>query len=243
MTAMERTPFINYAHRGASAYAPENTLAAFYLGWQMGANGIETDVQQTRDGVLVLFHDDTLRRVVGRPEAVRDLTYAELLTLNFGAPMGERYQGERIPTLEEFLRHFGGKGLHFAIEIKQLGVEEGTLRLIDRYITRDRVIVTSGIWQALVNTRSLDADIRLGFLAKELNDELLINARRDGVFQICPKADSLTPAWNDRLRAEGFSVRAWGIDSETTMRRMLDLRVDGMTINFPDVLSRAMLRT
>ena len=108
--------FINYAHRGASAYAPENTLAAFYMGWQMGANGIETDVQRTKDGVLVLFHDNELMRIAGRPEAIHDLTYAELLQIDFGLPTGERFKGERIPTLEEFLRHFGGKALHFAIE-------------------------------------------------------------------------------------------------------------------------------
>ena len=98
--------FINYAHRGASAYAPENTLAAFYMGWQMGANGIETDVQRTKDGVLVLFHDNELMRIAGRPEVIHDLTYAELLQIDFGLPTGERFKGERIPTLEEFLRHF-----------------------------------------------------------------------------------------------------------------------------------------
>ena len=57
--------FVNYAHRGASAYAPENTLASFYLGCQMGANGVETDVQRTKDGVLVLFHDNDLMRIAG----------------------------------------------------------------------------------------------------------------------------------------------------------------------------------
>ena len=146
--------FINYAHRGASAYAPENTLAAFYMGWQMGANGIETDVQRTKDGVLVLFHDNELMRIAGRPEAIHDLTYAELLQIDFGLPSGERFKGERIPTLEEFLRHFGGKDLHFAIEIKEHGVEEETLRLIHQYCRQDHVIITTGIWDAITAVRS-----------------------------------------------------------------------------------------
>ena len=83
--------FINYAHRGASAYAPENTLAAFYMGWQMGANGIETDVQRTKDGVLVLFPDNELMRIAGRPEAIHDLIYVELLQIELGLTTGERF--------------------------------------------------------------------------------------------------------------------------------------------------------
>ncbi len=232
--------FINYAHRGASHYAPENTFSSFYLGWQMRANGIETDVQRSKDGVLVLFHDDDMMRVANRPQAIHDFTYEELLQIDMGAHMGERFRGEKIPTLEEFLRHFGAKPLHFAIEIKELGVEEKTLALIGRYCRRENVVITSGIWQALTNVRSLDPEIRLGYLAGDLNDELLAAAKRDGIGQICPRASALTEAWNARLRGEGFSVRPWGIGDEQTMQRMLDMRVDGMTINFPDVLQRAL---
>ena len=66
--------FINYAHRGASTYCPENTMLSFYTGVQMGANGIETDVQRTKDGILVLFHDDTITRVTGKEGSVADYT-------------------------------------------------------------------------------------------------------------------------------------------------------------------------
>lgn len=232
--------FINYAHRGASQYAPENTFSSFYLGWQMGANGIETDVQRTKDGMLVLFHDDDMMRIAGRPQAIHDFTYEELLQIDMGVHKGERFMGEKIPTLEEFLRHFGAKPLYFAIEIKAMGVEKDTLSLINRYCRRDRVVITSGIWEALVSTRKLDSDIRLGYLAKTLDEKLLADAKQSGIGQLCPKASLLTKAWNERLRREGFSVRPWGIDNEETMRRMLDLQVDGMTINFPDVLQRAL---
>lgn len=228
--------FINYAHRGASAYAPENTLASFYLGWQMGANGIETDVQRSADGVLVLFHDDNLMRIAGLPMAIHDLTYAELLALDLGKGKDEKYAGERIPTLEEFLRHFGGKELHFAIEIKEEGVEAETLEMIRRYGCRERIIITSGIWRALQTVHALEPDMPLGYLAKSLNPALLEEAKKNGIGQICPKASILTEEWNRTLREAGFSVRAWGIDSSETMRRMLAMKVDGMTIDFPDVL-------
>ena len=199
--------FINYAHRGASAYAPENTLAAFYMGWQMGANGIETDVQRTKDGVLVLFHDNELMRIAGRPEAIHDLTYAELLQIDFGLPTGERFKGERIPTLEEFLRHFGGKDLHFAIEIKEHSVEEETLRLIHQYCRQDHVIITTGIWDAITAVRALDPDMRVGYLCKYLSDSLVESAKQAGVFQLCPKA-SIPDQGMERQAAQRGLLRA-----------------------------------
>ena len=91
--------FINYAHRGASTYCPENTMLSFYTGVQMGANGIETDVQRTKDGILVLFHDDLIKRVTGKEGSIADYTYEELRSfdVNTGA------LSDKIPTFEEFL--------------------------------------------------------------------------------------------------------------------------------------------
>ena len=133
------------------------------------------------DGVLVLFHDNELMRIAGRPEAIHDLTYAELLQIDFGLPTGERFKGERIPTLEEFLRHFGGKDLHFAIEIKEHGVEEETLRLIHQYCRQDHVIITTAIWDAITAVRALDPDMRVGYLCKYLSDSLVESAKQAGV--------------------------------------------------------------
>ena len=75
---MNHSSFVNYAHRGASEYLPENTLLAFYTGIYMGANGKKTDVQKTKDGILVLFHDDTLMRVTGQSGSIADYTFAQL---------------------------------------------------------------------------------------------------------------------------------------------------------------------
>ena len=95
--------FINYAHRGASEYAPENTFLSFYTGMMMGANGIETDVQQTRDGVLVLFHDDTILRLTGAEGSIQDYTLAELQQFTFEKD-GLK---DKIVVFEDFLRLFG----------------------------------------------------------------------------------------------------------------------------------------
>lgn len=234
--------FINYAHRGASSYAPENTLPAFELGITMGANGLETDVRRTKDGILVLFHDNDLMRICGRPEAVCDLTYEQLLGLDLGIHKGEAYRGVQILTLEQFLQHFAGKNLQFAIELKETGIEEETLSLIHRYSCSDRTIITSGIWQSLKNTHAIDPQMPLGYLAKQLNDRLLTQAKECGITQICPRASLLTKDWNQKLRSRDFSVRPWGVDSKDLMEQMLALNVDGMTVNFPDLLAAALTR-
>ena len=113
--------FIVYAHRGASEYAPENTMSSFYLGLQQGANGIETDIRRTKDGVLVLFHDRTLERVVGIEGTIGDYTYAELMKLRVKNAHTETE--DVIIAFEDFLRYFGFRDLHFAIELKDADVE------------------------------------------------------------------------------------------------------------------------
>ena len=107
---------INYAHRGASEYAPENTLSSFYLGLLQGANGIETDVQRTKDGVLVLFHDKTLDRVTDGAGELSDYTLEELRMVKiYGNSTTGFY--DRIVTLREFLEKFSSYDINFAIEL------------------------------------------------------------------------------------------------------------------------------
>ena len=117
--------FVVYAHRGASEYAPENTLSSFYLGIHMGANGIETDVRRTKDGVLVLFHDKNLERVIGCEGSVADNTYAELLQMRVRNVKTDTQ--DLIVTFEDFLRYFSFRDLHFAIELKDPDIEADVL--------------------------------------------------------------------------------------------------------------------
>lgn len=233
-------PVINYAHRGASEYYPENTLRAFYAGLEMGADGIETDIQSTADGVLVLHHDDTLKRITGKEDRISDCTYARLLDLDFGAFMGEKFGGEKIVTLETFLNHFGAKPLHLALEIKQSGVEEQMLDCIATYGCRDRVTMTCFDLDSLLTVRRLDADIALGYLTERITVEMLDLLQAHRIGQICPRVD-LTGAQDVALaRSRGFSVRFWGVVSEELMRYALSLDSDGMTVNFPDKLTAAL---
>lgn len=228
---------INYAHRGASEYYPENTLRAFYAGLEMRANGIETDIQRTRDGVLVLHHDDSLLRITGDDRPVSSCTYQELLQKDFGLWRGTAFAGERIPTLETFLIHFGRRGLRLALEIKQPGVEADSIALVNKLNCHDDVEFTSFYWESVVEIKRLDPTFCTGFLTERITLDMLNQLRQAGIEQICPRIDTVTEADMALAREYGRSVRFWGIRNEDDMRRAVDLNGVGMTCNFPDKLS------
>ena len=233
---------INYAHRGASEYFPENTLRSFYAGLEMGADGIETDIQRTKDGVLVLNHDDTLKRTAGVEGRVCDFTYDELLNMDFGVFKGESFAGEKIVTLDEFLRHFASKDLTFALEIKQAGVEADVLACIEKHGCRDKVIITSFKWESVAEVRRLDETIRIGYLTGAITEEVLDLLAQHNMQQICPKIANVTAESMALARSRGFSVRFWGVSNEELMLRAVSFGGDGMTVNFPDKLTAALER-
>ncbi len=224
--------FVNYAHRGASHYAPENTMMSFYLGMQMGANGIETDVHRSRDGVVMLFHDDTLERVTGQTGAISDYTFAELQ--EFDVQKGELM--DKIPSFEDFLRHFAFRDITFAIELKQSDVFQETADLIYQYGIENKTVVTSFKYEEILKMRAYAPALKTGYLTAEVTEELLLDMKRQGIGELCPKADILTPEKVAYWHSLGFGVRAWGVSDENIMKHAYDCGVDGMTVNFPDKL-------
>lgn len=226
--------FINYAHRGASHYAPENTMMAFYLGMQMGANGIETDVHRSKDGVVMLFHDDTLERVTGQTGGIKDYTLKELE--QFRVRKGDMI--DKIPTFEDFLQHFAFRDITFAIELKQSDVYRETADLIYQYGIQDKTVVTSFKYEELLKMREYAPELKTGYLTSEVTEELLMDMQRQGIGELCPKASLLTQEKVAYWHTLGFSVRAWGVSDEALMKYAYDCGVDGMTVNFPDQLKK-----
>lgn len=224
--------FINYAHRGASHYAPENTMMSFYLGMQMGANGIETDVHRSSDGVVMLFHDDTLERVTGQAGAISDYTFAELQ--EFNVQKGDLM--DKIPSFEDFLQHFAFRDITFAIELKQSDVVKETADLIFQYGIENKTVVTSFKYEELLKMRVYAPALKTGYLTFEVTEALLSDMKAQGIAELCPKADILTPEKVAYWHSLGFGVRAWGVTDETLMKYAYDCGVDGMTVNFPDKL-------
>ncbi|MBQ8231336.1 MAG: hypothetical protein IJZ34_05360 [Lachnospiraceae bacterium] len=232
---------INYAHRGASEYAPENTLSSFYLGLLQGANGIETDVQRTKDGVLVLFHDNTLDRVTDSTGRVQDYTLAELKKVKV---IGNSPRGfyDRIPTFREFLEAFSEYDIQFAIELKAAGVEQDVVEMIHEFGVENKTTVTSFQFEYIKKVKEIDANMRIGYLVKGDGCDHIEELKAIGGEEMAPKAGDMSEESVAALRDAGLGVRAWGLANQELMRKMCELKVDGMTVNFPDKLYERLVR-
>lgn len=226
---------INYAHRGASTYYPENTLSSFYAGVDMGADGIETDVHITKDGVLVLFHDDTIDRVTDGSGAVSDYTYEQLLALT--VYNRDYNRSDKITTLEDLLKYFGWRDLTFAIELKQEGIEKQVIDMLEKYGMREKVFLTSFTFENIARAKQYAPEYRVGYLYTPAEEHALEKIKSIGGEQLCPQAKILTPELVEQCHALGYTVRAWGVNNEEIMAHVVRCGGDGMTVNFPDKLT------
>jgi glycerophosphoryl diester phosphodiesterase len=231
------TPFMAIAHRGASSYAPENTFEAYDLALEMGARHIELDVHLTTDREVVVVHDDLLDRTTDGVGAVTACSLEEVKRLDAGAWFGPAWAGARIPTLAEVLDRYGQR-VHLHIEIKETtaGLVPATVELVRRYGLTERVTITSFHLSALEETRRVAPELTTGWLVSEVSEAIIADTLRLGITQLCPRAAVATRHLVDDLHSRGLIVRAWGVNDEALMRAAVDAGVDGMTVNFIDVL-------
>jgi glycerophosphoryl diester phosphodiesterase len=225
------------AHRGASSYAPENTLAAFDLALAMGIRHIELDVHCTRDGQVVVIHDETVDRTTDGTGPVMSYTLAELRCLDAGTWFGAEFAGQRVATYAEILARYGGR-VHIHTEIKghTAQLAQRTVDLIRQYNMTAQVTMTSFQQPPLQDIRTYAPELPTGWLVREASETIITQAQQLGVTQLCPHAATVTAALVRHLQAQGFVVRAWGVTNETLMRQVVDAGADGMTVNFPDKL-------
>lgn len=233
--------FVNYAHRGASAYSPENTMISFRKALQLGANGIELDLQRTKDGKIVIFHDKNIDKKSNGKGKISDYTYKELLDFDFGSWFDIKYKDERIVLFENFAKEFLSKNLTFAIELKQEEIEKDVLDIIKKYATYDDIYITSFNFNALNNVRAIDSNIKLSWLIEDrINIDNISKLLEINGIQICPNAEDVTIEDIKLANKSGVRVRLWGVSNEDIMRKAFNFNIDGMTVNFPDKLKELM---
>ncbi|CDC78992.1 putative uncharacterized protein [Clostridium sp. CAG:465] len=233
--------FVNYAHRGASAYSPENTMISFRKALQLGANGIELDLQRTKDEKIVIFHDKNIDKKSNGKGKISDYTYKELLDFDFGSWFDIKYKDERIVLFENFAKEFLSKNLTFAIELKQEGIEKDVLDIIKKYATYDDIYITSFNFNALNNVRAIDSNIKLSWLIEDrINIDNISKLLEINGIQICPNAEDVTIEDIKLANKSGVRVRLWGVSNEDIMRKAFNFNIDGMTVNFPDKLKELM---
>jgi glycerophosphoryl diester phosphodiesterase len=166
---VEMKGMISVAHRGASGYAPENTQAAFQKGLELGADFLEFDVHLSKDGELIIIHDDKLNRTTNGKGLVKDLTLAELKELDAGGTFDATFIGEKIITLDELLDEFYGK-IGLLIEIKKShlypGIEEKVVALLEEYGDLSIIIVQSFDVESMRKVHSLLPELQIAILMK-----------------------------------------------------------------------------
>ncbi|MFJ9388321.1 glycerophosphodiester phosphodiesterase [Nocardioides sp. NPDC101246] len=240
------------AHRGASAYAPENTLAAFALGIEQRADWIESDVQATEDGELVLMHDTTLARTTdveqrfpGRsPWNVKDFTLAEIKTLDAGSWFSEEYAGEKVPTLKEMVRLVRPTRSGILMELKSPelypGIEKQVAAEFDSFpgyvrsaVRAGRLGVQSFDFDSMKTYKRAQPEMPVGLLGTPAYADLDSYTWAD---QINPHFGSFDAGYVARVHALGMHIHSWTVDDAETMGAVLDRGVDGIITNNPDVL-------
>ncbi|MER5291598.1 glycerophosphodiester phosphodiesterase family protein [Streptomyces pharetrae] len=250
------------AHRGASAYAPENTLAAVDKAAELGIEWVENDVQRTKDGELVVIHDDSLRRTTDvetvfpdrAPWQVRDFTAAEIARLDAGSWFGPAYAGARVPTLEEYLRRVESHHQKLLLEIKKPelypGIERDTLKVLanegwlDRAHVTGRLVVQSFSADSMRTVHALRPAVRTGFLGSPPVAELPGYALF--VDEINPPYGALSTGYVSSVHAVSgahgrkLRVSTWTVDSADTARTVASYGVDGIITNRPDVVREAL---
>ncbi|WP_221360795.1 glycerophosphodiester phosphodiesterase [Streptomyces beigongshangae] len=250
------------AHRGASAQAPENTLAAVDRAARLGFRWVENDVQRTKDGTLVVVHDDNLARTTdveevfpGRaPWKVKDFTAAEIARLDAGSWFSPRYEGERVPTLKQYMDRVSHNHQKLVLEIKNPslypGIEQETLKLLSNEgwlgpsHVRNKLVVQSFDANSLRTVHELRPDVKTGFLGTPPVSELLDHARFAD--QINSSHTTISLGYVAAIQAlEGphgrpLEILTWTVDTAEGARRVADLGVDGIITNKPDVVREAL---
>lgn len=234
-----------FAHRGYSGRFPENTMPAFNEAFLAGVDGIELDVQLSRDGELVIIHDETLDRTTDGHGYVKDHTLSELRQLDASLVKKEEFSGFQIPTFEEYCDWVKDTPLITNVELKTSivyypEIEEKTAEMIRAFHLEDRVIFSSFNHLSIVRMKELLPECPVGALV-ENND--LVNAgyycRKYGFEYYHPDADILTRENAENCQQYGIGINVWTVNDRKTFEKLKEWKVDGVITNDPRLLTEA----
>jgi glycerophosphoryl diester phosphodiesterase len=250
------------AHRGASAQAPENTLAAIDRAARLGFRWVENDVQRTKDGQLVVIHDDSLTRTTDveevfpdrAPWKVKDFTAAEIARLDAGSWFSPRYTGARVPTLKQYMNRVSHNHQKLVLEIKNPalypGIEQETLKVLSNEgwlgpaRVRSKLVIQSFDADSIRTVHALRPDIKTGFLGTPSVAELPAYAQFAD--QINSSHTTISLGYVAAIHAlEGphgkpLEISTWTVDTPEDTRRVAGFGVDGVITNKPDVVREAL---
>ncbi len=233
------------AHRGASGHAPENTMAAFRLARDLGADGIELDVQLTSDGFVVVLHDEDVRRTSDGLGRVSSMTLQELRTLDFGGWFSDAFQGERIPLLLEVVEFVSATGLWLNIELKgspdlSPALPRAVADIVRGRLDPLRTILSTFDTPAMEEIASLLSEYPRALLVEKLDGSSWEGiSRRDANGSpfyrfVHPHFSALDAGRVTRIHDAGLKIHPWTLDRIRPLARMVELGVDGVITGFPE---------
>ncbi|MCX6055762.1 MAG: glycerophosphodiester phosphodiesterase family protein [Chloroflexi bacterium] len=233
------TPVI-FAHRGACASAPENTLASFELAVKQLADAVELDAKLSKDGQVVVIHDPTVDRTTNGSGSVNRLTLAELKTLDAGGKFDPKYKGEKIPTLDEVFESVGGK-VFVNVELTNYkssrdALIEKTARIVKNHKMEARVIFSSFLPKNLIAIRKLLPDTLVGLLCLEGAAGLLSRSfffRKVFPLAIHPYLADVSGPYVANEHKNKRRVHVWTVNEENDLKRLAEIGVDGIFTDDP----------
>jgi glycerophosphoryl diester phosphodiesterase len=223
---------LTIAHRGASAFYPENTLRAFIAAAELGADMCEFDVRMTRDGEVVVIHDATVNRTTDGRGRVGAMSAAAIKRLDAGVRFGAEFRGERIPTLGEVAEALQGR-CGMDVELKARGLETRVCEILRGCGATQSAIISSFDWDQLKIVAAQEPGLRLALLGEKTPAALLEAAPAMHAFAIAPRFDIADAALCAEAHRRGLAVYVWTVDDAPTMRRLAAAGVDGIMTNNP----------
>jgi glycerophosphoryl diester phosphodiesterase len=231
--------FIRVAHRGSSGSCPENTRVAFEKAIQAGADMIEVDCQLSKDGHVVVIHDDRLDRTAKVRGYVRSKNLKQLKKLDVGAWFKKSFKGERILTLEEVMEIVRGK-VDLAVDIKSisqgpLGIELKILFILRYYRYLGRSVLSSFDYRELRRVRELAPGAKIGVLyGSTIKDNPFQVAKEVNAFSLHIQKELATPSFLERAAELGLRTFVWTVNEVAEMEKFVSLGVDGVISDFPE---------
>jgi glycerophosphoryl diester phosphodiesterase len=238
MMCQQKEPdgFIVVAHRGASRAAPENTLASMKKAVEFGADYAECDVFQTKDGEIVLFHDEEMERTTGKEGMIWDYTLAELKEMEVGSWFREEFRGEPIPTLHEVVQLVKGK-IKLNIEIKISGSDPDIAQKVVDIIRSEGIerecMVTSFEKPVIEKVKKIDPDLITGFIFDEEHPPDIFEGNWE---YVCSKRNIVDEEFVQQAKQKGKKIFVWTVNYPAEMKKLIALGVDGIITDVPDVL-------
>lgn len=228
-----------FAHRGASMLAPENTMDSFELAYQMGAEGIETDVHLTKDKVPILIHDETINRTTNGYGYVKDYTFAQLQSLDAGSWFAKKYSGASLISLEEFLLWAKPKPFYLNIELKNNKIDYKHLEtivyeMLNHFEILDRTIISTFNAKSLQRMKKLNQQVDKALLTSKNYKNLIKRAIELDVNAVHIKYSTLKTKLVERANQEDIAIRVYTVNKPIKMIRCFARGCHGIFTDIPD---------